>query len=412
MQGHSLLSSHQLTLSPPHLLKCGARIRPMAVAAVAAPAVRHPIKHSMPPEKVEVFKSLEGWAAQSLLPLLKPVEKCWQPQDFLPDSSRPTDEFEEEVRSLRARTERLPDEYFVVLVGDMITEEALPTYQTMINTLDGVRDETGASSSPWARWTRSWTAEENRHGDLLGRYLYLSGRVDMRMVERTVQYLIGAGMVSSQALSSPFSSALRFQQRCAKQCRPIAPQDPGTENNPYLGFVYTSFQERATFVSHGNTARLAKDSGDPVLARICGTIAADEKRHETAYAKIVEKLLEVDPAGAMLAIEDMMRKKITMPAHLMSDGRDPRLFDHFSAVAQRLGVYTSRDYADIVEFLVGRWGLETLEGLDGPGRRAQEFVCGLPQRIRKLHDRAEERARRVPPCPVRFSWIFDKELMV
>ena len=78
----------------------------------------------------------------------------------------------------------------------------------------------------------------------------------------------------------------------------ITPQDPGTENNPYLGFVYTSFQERATFISHGNTARLAKEGGDPVLARMCRTIASDEKRHETAYARIVEKLLEVDPSGA------------------------------------------------------------------------------------------------------------------
>lgn len=47
----------------------------------------------------------------------------------------------------------------------MITEEGLPTYMTMLNTLDGVRDETGASSSPWAKWTRMWTAEENRHGE-------------------------------------------------------------------------------------------------------------------------------------------------------------------------------------------------------------------------------------------------------
>lgn len=187
-------------------------------------------------------------------------------------------------------------------------------------------------------------------------------------------------------------------------------QDPGTENNPYLGFVYTSFQERATFISHGNTARLAKENGDPVLARVCGTIAADEKRHETGYGKIVEKLLEIDPSGAMLAIEDMMRKRITMPAHMMSDGRDPRLFDHFSAVAQRLGVYTARDYADIVEFLVGRWRLEGLEGLGPAGRRAQDFVCGLPQRIRKLQERAEERARKSEPCRVRFSWIFDREV--
>lgn len=65
---------------------------------------------------------------------------------------------------LRKRTDELPDEYLVVLVGDMITEEALPTYMTMLNTLDGVRDDTGASGSPWAQWTRKWTAEENRHG--------------------------------------------------------------------------------------------------------------------------------------------------------------------------------------------------------------------------------------------------------
>ncbi|KAK4433741.1 Stearoyl-[acyl-carrier-protein] 9-desaturase 6, chloroplastic [Sesamum alatum] len=351
-------------------------------SAVAAPLRHCQITHSMPPEKVEVFKSLESWASKSVLPLLKPVEECWQPNEFLPDPTRPISDFMDDVRVLRDRASGLPDEYFVVLVGDMITEDALPTYQTMINTLDGVKDETGASPNPWASWTRAWTAEENRHGDLLRTYLYLSGRVDMLMIERTVQYLIGAGM------------------------------DPGTENNPYLGFVYTSFQERATAVSHGNTARLAKDGGDPVLARICGTIAADEKRHETAYARIVEKLLEVDPNGAMIAIGDMMRKKITMPAHLMYDGQDPHLFEHFSAVAQRMGVYTAEDYAGILEFLIGRWRLEKLDGLRGDGRHAQEFVCGLPQRIRKLQERADERAKKMKPQGQRFSWIFNREVVV
>lgn len=148
----------------------------------------------MPPQKIEIFKSLEGWAEDNILTHLKPVEKCWQAQDFLPDAS--SDGFEEQVRELRARAKELPDEYFVVLVGDMITEEALPTYQTMLNTLDGVRDETGASPTPWAVWTRAWTAEENRHGDLLHTYLYLCGRVDMRQVQKTIQYLIGSGMVA------------------------------------------------------------------------------------------------------------------------------------------------------------------------------------------------------------------------
>ncbi len=47
-----------------------------------------------------------------------------------------------QVRELRLRTECLPDDYWVVLAGDMVTEEALPTYMAMLNTLDGVRDET------------------------------------------------------------------------------------------------------------------------------------------------------------------------------------------------------------------------------------------------------------------------------
>ena len=141
-----------------------------------------------------------------------------------------------------------------------------------------------------------------------------AGRMNMKAVEVTIQNLIGSGM------------------------------DPRTENNPYLGFVYTSFQERATKVrdwtvcvvrlgclmqfhllcsvqfmemnccsgcrlvasfmlistalhamspsapvqqiSHGNTARHALEHGDETLAKICGSIASDEGRHEIAYQKV------------------------------------------------------------------------------------------------------------------------------
>ncbi|KAK8961396.1 hypothetical protein KSP40_PGU004154 [Platanthera guangdongensis] len=338
------------------------------------------ITHSMPAHKMEIFKSLENWAEQSLLTLLKPVESSWQPQDFLPDPA--SSEFYEQTEELRKRATEIPDEYYVCLVGDMITEEALPTYQTMLNTFDGVRDETGASLSPWAIWTRAWTAEENRHGDLLKQYLYLSGRVDMRQIEKTIQYLIGCGMYIK------------------------------TENSPFMGFIYTSFQERATFISHSNTARHAKRHGDLKLAQICRTIAADEKRHEAAYTKIVEKLFELDPDSAVIAFADMMRKKIVMPAHLMFDGRDRVLFDHFSAVAQRLGVYSAGDYADILEFLVGRWKVESLAGLSEEGNKARDFVCCLGQRYRKLEERARGRRETREKRMVRFSWVFDREVQV
>ncbi|CAF2345272.1 hypothetical protein BRARA_J01892 [Brassica rapa] len=342
--------------------------------------VNNQITHTIPQEKLEIFKSMENWAETTLLPYLKPVEDSWQPQDFLP-APETDDAFYDQVREIRERTKEIPDDYFVVLVGDMITEEALPTYQTTLNTLDGVKDETGGSLSPWAVWIRAWTAEENRHGDLLNKYLYLCGRVDMRHVERTIQYLIGSGM------------------------------DSKFENNPYNGFIYTSFQERATFISHGNTARLATTYGDTTLAKICGTIAADEKRHETAYTKIVEKLFELDPDGTVQALASMMKKRITMPAHLMHDGRDDQLFDHYAAVAQRIGVYTAADYAGILEFLLRRWKVESLgSGLSGEGRRAQEYLCTLPQRIKRLEERANDRVKRQSKGSVSFSWVFGRDV--
>ena len=146
------------------------------------------------------------------------------------------------------------------------------------------------------------------------------------------------------------------------------------------------------------------------LAQICGIIASDEKRHETAYTKIVEKLFEIDPDGTVMALADMMKKKISMPAHLMYDGRDDNLFEHFSTVAQRLGVYTAKDYADILEFLVGRWNVEKLTGLSGEGHKAQDFVCGLPPRIRRLEERAQGRAKQASAVP--FSWVFGREIIV
>ncbi|XP_051152102.1 stearoyl-[acyl-carrier-protein] 9-desaturase 6, chloroplastic-like [Andrographis paniculata] len=340
-------------------------------------------RSSLAQEKLELFKSLEPWVSTEILPLLSDAEKCWQPSEFLPDVTLPVADFAEQVRDLQARTAGLADEYFVVLVGDMITEDAVSTYQTVLNTWDGVRDQSAASPSPWAVWIRAWSAEENRHGDLLRTFLYLSGKVDMLMLERTVQCLIRSGM------------------------------DGGFENNPYLGFVYVAFQERATFITHGNTARLAKKGGDPILAIICGTISADEKRHEYAYTKIVEKLLEVDPNETIIAIGKMMRRGITMPGALMYDGCDPNLFEHYSTVAQAIGVYTTKDYVDILDFFIKRWRLEKLHGLNGEARREQEFVCRLPDRLRKFNDQVGERAKRqLQEHKLKFSWIFNKYVTI
>jgi acyl-[acyl-carrier-protein] desaturase len=368
-------------------LRTSAIAAPEAAKSKPSPLIMaNQVSHSASREQVALLEGMGDFAEKEILPLLKPVDKCWQPQDYLPDPESP--EFTDAIHELRKRTQDIPDEYFIVLVGDMITEEALPTYMAMLNTLDGVRDETGASPSGWGKWTRQWVAEENRHGDLMNKYCWLTGRVDMKSVEVTIQNLIGSGM------------------------------DPKTENNPYLGFVYTSFQERATKVSHGNTARHAIEYGDNILGQMCGAIAADESRHEIAYTRIVDELFHVDPDNAMLSFADMMRKQIVMPAHLMNDMKHEQtnpgrnLFSDFSEVAEKLGVYDANDYCDIMEHLISRWEISNVNVKSGEAAAAQEYLMQLPPRIRKLAERASARKSKVKPANVGFSWIFNKEVVL
>lgn len=342
--------------------------------------------HTATREQLECIQSLEGLFEAEILPLLTISNENWQPADVLPDPRR--EEFLEDVRELRARSAEIPDDLLVCLVGDMITEEALPTYMNMLNTLDGFRDETGSDQHAYARWTRQWTAEENRHGDVLNKYLWLTGKVDMKAVERTIQHLIGRGMVIH------------------------------TENHPYKCMIYTSFQERATKLSHGGTARLAKEKGDDVLARICGLIAADESRHEIGYTRTVDAIFKRDPHGALSCFADMMRRNIIMPAHFMDDGchgdvngADRGLFQDFSSVTEDLGVYTAYDYIDIMQHLIDRWNIADLQGLPDQGLKDQEFLLSLPERFTKLADRKSMRKKSSKGKDrVKFSWIFNRDV--
>lgn len=320
-----------------------------------------------------VIDSMQGFVGENL-ELLLDVEKAWQPSDFLPDLSLPS--WREEIGKIRDYASGLADEVLVVLVGDMITEEALPSYQTMLNRFNGVEDDTGISESPWAKWSRGWTAEENRHGDLLNRYLALIGRVNMRSIEVTIHNLIARGFTT------------------------------GSNDDPYQGFIYTSFQERATKISHRNVGQLAKAQGDPILSKICNTIANDEARHEEAYKRFIDKVFEIDTHRAILAFRDMMKTTVKMPAALMTDGQDPTIYDKFTTVTQKLGVYTSHDYSDIIDHLVARWKVSTLSGLSGEAAQAQEYLCGLADRYRRLAERVEKRILKQPP--MQFSWIFNR----
>lgn len=318
---------------------------------------------------------LEGLVAEQLH-LLKPVEDLWQPGDHLPDLTR--EDWRESLGSMRDVAARLSDAALVVLVGNIVTEEALPSYQTWLNRFDLNPDETGASLRPWAQWTRGWTAEEKRHGDVLSKYLYLTGRVNMRSVETTTHHLIRNGF------------------------------NPETGQHAYRAMVYVSFQERATKISHANMGRLAERQGETTLSRICTAIAADEARHEEAYKRLFRRIVEIEPAEAVIAFAQMMKRGIAMPARLMSDGTSPELFDRFAVVAQKAGVYTFKEYAEILAHLVEFWGIAALKGLSGEAAKAQDYLSALPGRYLSKADVIMEAMTDKPAEP--FEWLYGRSV--
>ncbi|WP_245917112.1 acyl-ACP desaturase [Mucilaginibacter yixingensis] len=313
------------------------------------------------------MKHIEIYMLEKMPDYLKPIESIWQPSDFLPDASRDT--FFDEVKELQESARGLSYDLVAVLIGDTITEEALPTYESWLSMVEGVStDEEGG----WMKWNRHWTAEENRHGDLLNKYLYLSGRVNMRMMEVSTQYLIADGF------------------------------DIGTGADPYRNFIYTSFQELATNISHRRVASSAKRDGDALLSKMCGVIASDEARHAKAYIDFIRKVFEIDPNEAMIAFEDMMRKKIVMPAHFLREVglKVGQTFGHFTDAAQRLGIYTAVDYVDILKDLLVEWSIESMTDLNGAGEKARDYLVKLPDRLLRVADRMKN-----PMLEYKFSWI-------
>jgi len=299
---------------------------------------------------------------------LIPIEKIWQPTDFLPNSEK--DSFIEDVKEIRELSKELPYDFWVVLVGDMITEEALPTYESWLMNLEGVHQED--KQNGWAKWVRLWTAEENRHGDVLNKYLYLSGRVNMKEIEKTTQYLIADGF------------------------------DIGTDRDPYKNFVYTSFQELATYISHNRVAKLAKEKGSKQLSKMCKIISGDEMRHHHAYSEFVERIFKVDPSQMMMAFHYMMKQKITMPAHFLRESGDKisNAFEEFSNTAQRIGVYTSLDYIDILEKLIKRWEIDKITNLNDEAEKARDYLMKLPSRMLRVADRLS-----IPENSFEFKWV-------
>lgn len=295
--------------------------------------------------KVEVLKDLEpqvqGWMAEH-----EEKRELWFPHDLL--APEPGSDPEEHRLTLRERVKGFPDACRAALALNTLTEEGLPHFHRLLAVYLG-------DDSHWRLWNDLWTAEEDRHGAVLSDYMRDTGAVDQRRIEELKFEYIKAGF------------------------------HPEWDKDPYRVFVYTTLQERATQYSHANTGRVIGEY-EPVLGGILAKIAMEEARHFTFYRRVFSEILKRDPSEALRSAAHIM-PAIDMPGITIPG------FKEFADVIRRSGIYGPRDYLKIVQEQLAHWKVETLEGLDEWGRKAQERLLEVPARLQRIADLMETRAR-------------------
>ena len=95
---------------------------------------------------------------------------------------------------------------------------------------------------------------------------------------------------------------------------------------------------------------------------------------------------------------DMGYAPLMQASHCLPSAGPPRPrppSQDFSSVAEKTGTYTAMDYADIMDHLIVRWNIPGRQGLSGDAAGAQDYLVKLPNRIRRLTEKAQgERAPR------------------
>ena len=102
------------------------------------------------------------------------------------------------------------------------------------------------------------------------------------------------------------------------------------------------------------------------------------------------------------ALPILMRKKIVMPAHFLRQSGEKigATFSHFSDAAQRLGVYTSLDYTQILESLIKEWNVANICGINSAAEKARDYLMALPERFMRVAERGVK-----APLEYEFNWI-------
>ncbi|MBI3005895.1 MAG: acyl-ACP desaturase [Ignavibacteriales bacterium] len=315
-------------------------------------------KHSHA-SKYEVLANLESFV-KDLLEKHEAKRELWYSSQILPVDQNSNND--KEVKELRDRARGIPDGARVALALNLLTEEGLPHFHRLIA-------EHFGSDTFWSKWNNLWTAEEDRHGNILRDYIRDSRLLNFQVLEKLQFNYIKAGF------------------------------NPDWGGDPYKVFVYTSCQEKATQVSHGNTGKIVIDK-EPLINSITQKISQDEARHYAFYMNVFKEILERDPDQALDSASAIM-PSIEMPGISVVN------FNEYADVVRRSGIYGPRDYKRIIEQLIISWGIEVMKCLNELGRKAQEKIMGIPARLEKVAEYIELRSKAKS---FRFEVVFGRVL--
>jgi len=308
----------------------------------------------------EVLADLES-VVQELIVIHEGKRVLWFPSELL--APPPDTDPDGHICALRRRADGISLPARVALALNLLTEEGLPHFHRLLATYLG-------GDTFWTKWTNLWTAEEDRHGAVLHDYIRDTRILDNPVLERMQFEYLRAGF------------------------------EPAWDKDPYRVFVYVTLQERATQVSHANTGKLA-GKYEPTIGTVLANVAKEEAQHYTFYRTIFKQVLARDPNMALASAAAIM-PTIDMP------GVNIPHFRKMADVIRRAGIYGPRDYRAIVEEQIRFWAIETIEGLDETGKKAQEEILAIPKRLERVADALETRSRaKAFSFKVAFAQEFD-----
>ena len=308
--------------------------------------------------KFEVLRDFEG-KVRELMAAHEDKRPLWFPHDLL--GPGPDESPDEHRARARKRAQGIPIPARAAVALNLLTEEGLPHFHRVFATHVG-------EDSHWRDWLNLWTAEEDRHGQVLHDYARDTELLDQRRLEELQFEYLRAGF------------------------------NPEWDKDPYRVFVYTSVQERATQRSHSETGKLVAEY-DPLLGAVLEKVAQEEARHFTFYRTVFGEELERDPNGGLESASHIL-PGIDMPGLTIPGFRD------FADVIRRSGIYDPWDYLKIVREQIAYWQNENLEDLNEMGRKAQERIMAVPDRLRRIAELIETRSRAKT---FSFDVVFNRE---